>query len=138
MLALIAVVVAAGLVIWRVVPERAQYDGNVTIKPGRVVPGDVVEITLAVGFKYTSSYYLKEKGRSKKPLYYLYSASPTGRSEPSWQAASELKDGAGFAAFGLTGPGQERVVIPPPIADGEYALCVVAADLSCALLTVGR
>ena len=81
---------------------------------------------------------MKQKGGSKKPLYYLYSASPRGRSEPSWQAASELKEGSGFAAFGLTGPGQDRVVIPPPLADGEYSLCVVARDTSCALLTVER
>jgi hypothetical protein len=37
-LALIAVVVALGLVVWHVVADRSQYDGNVTIQPDRVVP----------------------------------------------------------------------------------------------------
>lgn len=137
-LALLLVVAAVGVVVWRMVSGGSQYDGNVTIKPAAVAPGDVVEISLADGFHYTSTYYVKEKGGSKKPLFYLYSASPRGRSEPSWQAASELKDGMSFAVLGHTGPAQERVVIPPPLADGEYSLCAMAQETSCALLTVAR
>jgi hypothetical protein len=131
------VVIAAVLVGWRLLGGRSKYDGNLMVSSARVTPGQTIDLTFVAGYEHNSMFMLNRKG-SSKPQYYLYSASDRGRDEASWTKAEDLPEGATFGAFVLTDPGPERVVIPPPLADGEYEVCAVAADTSCALLTVGR
>ncbi|NEA35912.1 hypothetical protein [Streptomyces sp. SID13031] len=131
------VVIAAALAGWRLWGGRSEYDGNLMISSARAAPGETVELTFVAGYDHTSMFMLYRMG-SSKPSYFLYSASDRGRAEPSWTRAEDVPEGAGFSAIGRTDPGPERVVIPPPVADGEYSVCAVAKVMSCALLTVGR
>ncbi|MDP2773016.1 MAG: hypothetical protein Q8O61_05620 [Nocardioides sp.] len=109
---------------------RAADEPAMTVTPLVARPGEVVSLGFptehprGVGFVLIS--------RSDGIRYELTSNAMQPNREPTWTSR-----GRGWLDIGISGPGPDKVLIPPPAAPGEYDLCTGNASIEqCVSITV--
>jgi len=120
-------------------PDAAMSPDLMVIDPAVVGPGEEVMVTYPGGRDRGVAYVL-ERSREGKwyTTHFMIAANDSpdrvGR-EPAWADSGTL--GFGWESIGISGPGPDRLVIPPPALAGDSRICTAnSVENICAEVTV--
>lgn len=110
------------------------HDATAVFRPASMVadretaaPGDTVELTFPGEMVRGMLYVLEEEiGNTWVYRYGLMSSREAGGGPGEWFVAGEEEE-VGVPAIGITGPGPDRVVIPPDATPGTWRVCTADA-----------